>query len=113
MAEAQSRIRTTPWIMIAMAAMVLMMPLAAWSWGGAGWMPGPGMMTAGWLWMLLPLALMGAVMYVMMTMGHGHDAHAQEPRDAQAVLDRRYAAGEVSREDYLRMKGDLDAQRRP
>jgi uncharacterized membrane protein len=30
-----------------------------------------------------------------------------EPRDAFAILDRRYAAGEITRDDFLRMRDDL------
>ncbi|MBI2076805.1 MAG: SHOCT domain-containing protein [Euryarchaeota archaeon] len=74
------------------------------------------MMAFGWLWMLLPIALMVAIMYGMMSMGHGHHgaAHAQgRPDDARAILDRRYAAGEISRDDYARIRDDLDPPRRP
>lgn len=34
-------------------------------------------------------------------------ARAQEPDSAQAILDRRYANGEISREEYQAMRQDL------
>lgn len=37
----------------------------------------------------------------------GHGAHKRE-ESAREILDRRYARAEISREDYLQMKKDLE-----
>lgn len=110
----QNRFRILLWVLVVVAVMGPLMAFLAWPRDGSAWMPGGGMMAFGWLWMLVPLALMVAVMYGMMSMGHGRHAHVDPPRnggppvDARAVLDRRYASGDVPREDYLRMRRDLD-----
>ena len=39
-------------------------------------------------------------------------ARAQEPDSAQAILDRRYANGEISREEYQAMRQDLTGRSR-
>lgn len=77
----------------------------------------------GWWW--LPLGLMGIMMIVcilmcrrmgcMSMMGRcdeipppGQAPPAQTPRESPLdILDRRYAAGEIGRDEYLRMKGDM------
>lgn len=97
------------WLLVAFLAMWLLMALAGSFWGGTGWMwQGSGMMGFAWGWMAVPIVVMALMMWGMMSMHHGHGSHRSHGgEDAVAVLDRRYASGDVSREEYLRMKEDL------
>ncbi len=88
-------------------------------WGPTGQGPmGPGMMTGrGWMWGfgmglggLVMLAFWGALivgfLLVMRTLGGGHRGRWHDtPLD---VLKRRYAAGEITREQYEQMRKDLE-----
>lgn len=90
--------------LMAVAVVVSLVGWNSWGWGHDGY----GMM-GGWMWMPVLLVMM----FFMMSMGghgrgaHGHGGHAHDG-DAQSVLDRRYAAGEISREKYQRIRDDLD-----
>ena len=92
-------------------------------WGGTGYgMMGGGMMGGGWLVMLVPLL---AVVLLIFSLVPGLSAEArpaqeyyppgspQQPYQATYasldVLSQRYARGEISRDDYLRMKNDISA----
>ncbi len=103
--------RIVVWVVLGVVAFLLLLLAAGGAWGGGDswhW----GMMGFGGLWMILPIGLMVLMMYAMMSMmGHGgHGDHEQHSRgdDARAVLDRRYAAGEVTREEYERIRNDLE-----
>ena len=88
-------------------------------WGTTGQGPmGPGMMTGrGWMWGfgmglggLVMLAFWGAlivgVVLVIRTLSGGHRGRWHgTPID---VLKRRYAAGEITREQYEQMRKDLE-----
>lgn len=39
--------------------------------------------------------------------GHGMQTR-DRPEGAREILDRRYASGEINREEYLQMKKDLE-----
>jgi len=77
------------------------------SWGGAG----------AWL-MFLSMALLAAgvvigFVYLVRALVGGPTATGRETRcpqtdDARALLRRRYAAGEIDREEFLRRRQDLD-----
>ncbi|HET7199532.1 MAG TPA: SHOCT domain-containing protein [Burkholderiales bacterium] len=60
-----------------------------------------------WMWMfpVIFLALCAAFLLLgpgrMMRAGHGRET-------AREILDRRYARGEISREEYQRMRKDLE-----
>lgn len=76
-------------------------------WGGAG----------AWLMLLFMLLFAAGVVigfvYLVRALAAGPTAGRQEaarpPRDdAREVLRRRYAAGEIDREEFLRRRRDLD-----
>ncbi len=102
---------------VAIGLAVAFMLWAVWSVGTSAWSYGPGMMGLGWVWMLIPLGLMVWMMAMMMRgagrgghAGHGcHVGHGEHrpTEDAGAVLERRYAAGEITRDEYLRIREDL------
>lgn len=69
----------------------------------SGWEGAYGMM-GGWMWMPFVL-LMLLMMFAMMGMHGSHGGHGGH--DARAILDRRYAAGEISQEEYQRMRDEL------
>ena len=58
---------------------------------------------------LLPLALLACpigMIAMMAMMGKGHDNSNKEP-DELTILKQRYAKGEISEEEYERMKQQL------
>ena len=81
------------------------------TWGGAGWI---GLLS-------LSLVILAVVLFVvMLTRGAGRTLQASGPTAADAyrplgppaespreILKRRYAAGEIDREEYLQRLGDL------
>ncbi|MDD2876889.1 MAG: SHOCT domain-containing protein [Acidiphilium sp.] len=60
--------------------------------------------------LIVPLLVLGVVLWLIFRAGDrmpvGHSGPSK-PETAREVLDRRYAAGEINREDYQRMKQDL------
>jgi putative membrane protein len=81
------------------------------------WAIGPPWM--GWMWvfpvifLIIMLVLAGRVGWPMCMGRREHrDARADNasPRD---VLDARYAKGDLTREEYLQMKSDLEGPSRP
>jgi putative membrane protein len=72
-------------------------------WHGLGWL---GMVT---FWLLLVLLVLVAVKYL--AAGHRSrlpDNESGKTRaDALAILDQRYARGEVERDEYLQKRDDL------
>lgn len=99
------------WAIVGLMAMAMVVSLVGWNtwdWNKDG----DGMM-AGWMWMPFLLVML-VMMFFMMSMGghrHGDHGHGGHGGDARSVLDRRYAAGELTREEYQRIKDDLE--RRP
>jgi len=104
--------RKTLWIIAGLAgAAALVTGLAAGT--GAGQYMAARMGPAWWLMPLLMIVVMALVMALMMMpmmsgdhagAGHGPSWPGSDPLEVAA---RRYAAGELPREDYLRMKRDL------
>jgi putative membrane protein len=74
-----------------------------------GGMMGGGMMGFGWLFILLPIILIIALIYGLT--GRETDKSPQPTyyggNSQMEVLERRYANGEISRGEYLRIKEDL------
>lgn len=105
-------LRLLVWAVVGLMAVAMAVSFIGWS---GGWHPdGYGMM-GGWMWAPLVLLMM-ALMFAMMSMGgmhggHGHSGHGHGEDDARRILDRRYAAGELSREEYQRMRDEIE--RRP
>jgi putative membrane protein len=76
-------------------------------WGGYG---GFGMGVFGWLFMLLfwGLIIVGLVLVVRRLWDQGRSGTGAGTGDAPLdILRRRYARGEISKEEYDRMKQDL------
>lgn len=74
-----------------------------WPYGPWGWFP--------WMW-TFPLTFL-VVMLVLLFRGGGRPrcgGHETPKREdsARELLDRRYARGEISREEYQQMKKDLE-----
>jgi Predicted membrane protein len=75
-------------------------------WRGGGWMWGVGMWLGGLAMLVFWGALIvGAILVVRLLGGvPGREAHAS-PLD---ILKRRYASGEITREQYEQMRKDLE-----
>jgi putative membrane protein len=87
---------------------------------GPGWM-GPGMMYGnGWEWMggmmlfggifwivLLVVGVMAAVWFVRGSWHSGNDMLNDRRPNGLAILEQRYARGEVDRDEYLQKKHDI------
>ena len=70
-------------------------------WNGFPWFP--------WMW-IFPLIVLVVLFLVFRGRGAfmcGHGTHKTE-ETAREVLDRRYALGEIDREEYMRMKKDIE-----
>ena len=65
-----------------------------WGWGGA---------IVGWLLIALLAVLIGWLVWSVARRSSGPDP-VESPRE---MLDRRYARGEIDREEYLQRKADL------
>jgi putative membrane protein len=79
------------------------------SWDGMGWWMG-----LGWLWIILLVLLVGAVVLVAVLVrgqSGGSGQHGVDPgrSRARAILDERYARGEIDTTEYqerLRVLGE-------
>ena len=73
-------------------------------WMNGWWGPFPGM------WIFPLVILIVVLLFIFRTggppMGGRRDTQKSEPT-AREILDRRYARGEISREEYQQMKTDL------
>jgi len=74
-----------------------------------GWNPyGYGMIGGGWLWMLLELAALVLLIYLLVRVFSRSSGGSELSRDrALETLRERYARGEIDKETFERMKGDL------
>jgi len=100
-------------------AVLIVLPLVfGLSWGGqcGGWgMMGPGMMGGfGWMW-LLPFFLIfflgliiWAVVASLRSSGESGGQDSSKTDSALEVLKRRYARGEINKEEYEEKKKDLE-----
>ena len=57
-----------------------------------------GMGLGGWLWMILAVVLVVAVVWVLVTAVSGRDRSATD--DAAQILKARFARGEISQAEY-------------
>ena len=64
---------------------------------------GGGMMF-GWMFMWLPIVVLVVLLVILL----GKGGMREHKGSAIEVLDKRYARGEISREEYLRMKGEIE-----
>jgi len=110
-------------VLIVVASGIGMLFLVSLFWGGTGYgMMGGGMMGLGWLVMLVPLlAIVFLVLFLVPGLSEdarpapayfppGNPQPQVPPAPASLdILSQRYARGEISREDYLRMRQDISA----
>ncbi len=79
-------------------------------WDGSWW--GPHMFGFGWMW-IFPLAFFIICLVFMFSMfrGHGwaggHGGRHEGRESARDILDRRYASGEITKQQYDEMKAAL------
>jgi putative membrane protein len=98
---------------------------------GPGWMMGPGMMgrytapnvfprMSGWMWLVMGLGwlsrlaflgvlIVGMVLLLRRLNGTTDRASAAGTGTALEILQRRYAAGEITREEYAYMRQDIES----
>jgi len=74
---------------------------------------GPHMMGGGWWWMwivwVVGFVLFVLLIYFLVAGLRGGERPAEPPRETPLeILQKRYARGEISREEYERMKRDLE-----
>jgi len=53
-----------------------------------------------WVFMLLPLALLGGLVLAVVRLYDGNWSREQSPRTAREILDERFSKGEIDREEY-------------
>jgi putative membrane protein len=109
-------------IIVAVLAVVLLGPmLMMGSWGGGmmgGWGMGPGMMGFGFGWwpfmFIVPVAFLVLVVLGLYYLLSGQRSqgglagHAEN--EALRILKERYARGELTSEQYVKMRKDLEPQ---
>ncbi|HKZ22807.1 MAG TPA: hypothetical protein VJ224_00145 [Thermoplasmata archaeon] len=99
------------WLLLAVAGASGLLIVVALATGASAFMTslvGPGW----WLMPILMIVVMSLVMVLAMRAMMPHDGmgmHRQDmPEDPIAIAARRYAAGEISRDEYLRVRTDLE-----
>lgn len=70
-------------------------------------MMGGGFMGFGWLIMLFPIIFILILVFALFEYFADKKAYHEEKSHIE-ILNQRYARGEISREEYLRMKKDLE-----
>ena len=73
-------------------------------WDHMGWMNGWGMGFGMVFWLVILALIIAGVVWLVRSQPNGSGQHRSAGLD---VLDERYARGEVSRDEYLRMKRDI------
>lgn len=113
MARTEEPLKILLWVVLAVGGVAVVGTLfGGWFWGSNGSV-GPGMMSFGfgwmWLMMLVPVLFFAVLVYAL-TGGRWAD---RPPEDAFATAERRYAQGDISREEFLRIKQDLKGGAHP
>lgn len=104
------------WILLAILGLAVVVG-AVGGWMGWGW-HGGGMMAVGPLFMLLPVLLIVVLVYALTDRsrrGTERVPGEREPGgpDALAVAKQRYAAGEIGRDKFLKIKEDIEGESEP
>jgi putative membrane protein len=73
-----------------------------WTGGGYG-------MGFGWLFMLIPLALLVGLVFAFVRLYNGDQSREPSPRTAREILDERFSKGEIGREDYEMRRKELSS----
>ncbi len=66
-----------------------------------------GMMGFGWMFMWLPIVVLIILLAALLGKGSTCMSHSKHEESAIETLNKRYARGEISREEYLRMKSEI------
>lgn len=75
--------------------------------GWGGWMPFHGILAV----LLLVLVIVGAVTFLRTLVNGGwQEGHSRDRSSGLAILQERYAKGEIQRDEYLQKKRDLDTR---
>ncbi len=111
---AKGRISPLVWLgvalVVAIALMAVFGALSFSTYGGYYGMMGSG----SWGWALLMMGIPAVILIVILlaTLGGlqeptSYPAYAPPPGNPLEILEQRYARGELTREDYLRIRDDL------
>ena len=69
---------------------------------------GYGLMGFGWIWMIIPVVLIGLLIYAAVKQadnsGRRYDAKYQGSSQAMEILNQKFANGEINEEEYKRKK---------
>ena len=97
-------------LVVAMALMVILGVLGSSTYDGYYGMMGGG----SWGWAMLMMGIPAVVLIVVLLAALGglaepvaYPTPAPPPENPLEILERRYASGELTREDYLRIRDDL------
>ncbi|MFQ5997053.1 MAG: SHOCT domain-containing protein [Dehalococcoidales bacterium] len=99
-------------------ALFIILPLVLgliWGWQGGGWgMMGPGMMGGfGWMWLMpvFSILFLGLIIWAVVLLVRGlsesRSTESSKADSALEVLKKRYARGEINKEEYEEKKKDL------
>jgi len=71
-----------------------------------------GTMGFGWGFIILPLAFLALIVlgayYLVTEFIRRTESSSSQDREAIKILRKRYASGEITKEEYLKMKRDLE-----
>ncbi len=77
-----------------------------------GWHNGWGMMGSGWFFWLLLLILIGLIVWLFIRSASAQAERSGPSRTNQEtpleILQKRYARGEISQQEYQQLRGDLE-----
>ncbi len=101
------------WLILLLIVIIVLAILTSLLGSGSGMMGGGmmgGMMGFGWLFMLIPIIFIIIIIYAL-TDRDSHE-YSQPPyyrgESPIEALERRYASGEISRGEYLRINEDIN-----
>lgn len=102
------------WLLVVVAVFVGVLPLLMWSPWGGHMMGARGFMGYGWgFTIVIPILFLGLIalgVYLLIT-GFGRSGRRASSRDERPlqILNERYARGEITEEQYLKMKEELES----
>jgi putative membrane protein len=72
-----------------------------------------GWMILGWIWMIVLWGLIVWAVYTVISRLGGSNDHRSQGSDAQAILEERFARGEITREEFADMRRTLADKNQP